>query len=619
MIRLPMFRDLSRVLRSAWKPLVLADVLFKLILAILLMPTISVLFRGFLAFSGQTVLADLEIAKFLLHPLGWLAIIIAGGALLATFILEQAVLMSLSLASLHHRTMTVLESLRFVAGKSPGILRIAMRMMGRLLIQSAPFLAAAGGLYVLLLTDHDINYYLSHKPPRYRTAVILGGIVLALLAIRLLHSVVNWSIAIPIHLFENVSPRACLSLSQERMLGHRGQVALWFVLWLLSYIAISTLASGFVLWLAKQVVPRMSGSLWQLALSLGGVLLLWGLVNFVMGLLAMITSSLLLAFVYERFGRRADFQLPRGEESAPVWSLTWTRGRVFALLSLVAVGAALVGVLALNSVRLDFPVEITAHRGGAIKAPENTLAAIRQAIEDQTDWVEIDVQESKDGVVLVAHDSDLKKVSGSNLKIWEGTADELQSIDIGSAFGPQFRDERVPTLVEVLETCRGETRVNIELKYYGHNQDLERKVIDLVEAHGMESDVVIMSLESEGIDKVKSLRPRWTVGLLTAVAVGDLTEAHADFLAVSVKLADRRFIRQAHRKGKPVHVWTVNDRAAMSTMISRGADNLITDDPELARDVLKDWQELSLAERILIDFGLRFGLVTEIPPEESQS
>ncbi len=491
-------------------------------------------------------------------------------------------------------------------------------MVLKLLILATPFLAAAGGVYFLLLTDHDINYYLSQKPPKFWTAAILMGAILAAFAVGLIRTLVNWSIAIQLHLFENISPRTCLSVSQERVLGRRKHIGLWITFWLGANVLLSTWASGLAVWLARRIAPEITGSLWRLVLALGGVLTLWSIVNFLIGLLAVMTSAILLAQVYERFGRGTGFRLPGKDEALPGWSLRWNRGRLLALLCVLGLGSALVGVLALNSVRLEDDVQITAHCGGAIKAPENTLAAITQAILDQTDWVEIDVQESKDGVVIVAHDSDLKKVSGANLKIWEGTADELRAIDIGSAFGPEFHGERVPTLDEVLKACRGKTRVNIELKYYGHNQNLEQKVVDLVEANGMESDVVVMSLKTEGIDKVKSLRPQWKVGLLTAAAVGNLTRADADFLAVSTKLANRRFIQEAHRKGKDVHVWTVNDRRMMSTMISRGADNLITDDPGLARQVLNEWAELSLAERLLIDLALRLGVVPERSSETTE-
>ena len=140
-------------------------------------------------------------------------------------------------------------------------------------------------------------------------------------------------------------------------------------------------------------------------------------------------------------------------------------------------------------------MQITAHRGGAGVAPENTLAAIRQAIAAGADWIEIDVQESQDGVVVVVHDSDLARVGNNPVKIWAATADELRSVYIGSHFDPAFSDERVPTLEEVLQTCKGKAGVNIELKYYGHDQDLENRVIELVERFQMETEIVVMSLE----------------------------------------------------------------------------------------------------------------------------
>jgi glycerophosphoryl diester phosphodiesterase len=140
-------------------------------------------------------------------------------------------------------------------------------------------------------------------------------------------------------------------------------------------------------------------------------------------------------------------------------------------------------------------------------------------------------------------------------------------------------------------------------------------VIELVEAAGMESDVVIMSLKAEGIQKVKSLRPSWTVGLLTAVAAGDLTRAKADFLAVNVGLANKSFIRSAHRRGKDVFVWTVNDKVTMSTMIGRGVDGLITDDPALARSVLAERAEMSPVERLLLELSLFLGAAPKAPAD----
>jgi glycerophosphoryl diester phosphodiesterase len=193
------------------------------------------------------------------------------------------------------------------------------------------------------------------------------------------------------------------------------------------------------------------------------------------------------------------------------------------------------------------------------------------------------------------------------MKIWEATAEELRQVDIGSHFAAEYSDQRVPTLDEVLTACKGRIGVNIELKYYGHNQALEEKVIEQVEAHSMANEVVVMSLKSEMIDKVKRLRPEWTVGLLTAVAAGDLTRAPADFLAVKQSLATDSFVRSAHGRGKTVAAWTLNDVQSVSMMASRGVDNMITDDPVMARKVKQQRAEMNPLERLSIELAFRFG------------
>ena len=89
-----------------------------------------------------------------------------------------------------------------------------------------------------------------------------------------------------------------------------------------------------------------------------------------------------------------------------------------------------------------------------------------------------------------------------------------------SWFGEQFQDQRVPTLAEVLRECRGKVGVFVELKYYGHDEALEQRVIDVVEAHDMAQEVALMSLSLPGIEKARGIRPGWHAGLLAATAVG---------------------------------------------------------------------------------------------------
>jgi glycerophosphoryl diester phosphodiesterase len=99
------------------------------------------------------------------------------------------------------------------------------------------------------------------------------------------------------------------------------------------------------------------------------------------------------------------------------------------------------------------------------------------------------------------------------------------------------------------------------------------------------------------------------VGLLAALSIGDLSRLDADFLAVSAKQATLGFVKRAHKSGKEVLVWTVNHPAQMSAMMSLGVDGIITDEPALARDVMRQRAALTPVERLLVSTGAWFGVV----------
>jgi glycerophosphoryl diester phosphodiesterase len=284
------------------------------------------------------------------------------------------------------------------------------------------------------------------------------------------------------------------------------------------------------------------------------------------------------------------------------------RTAVAAVLILATLGVVLV---VFNVASRNEPVLVIAHRGASAEAPENTMAAFRLGADHGADFVELDVQESADGEVVVVHDSDLMKAGGSPLKIWEAPAAALRAVDIGSRKGPQFSGERVPTLDEVFTHLRGRVRVVVELKSYGHAQRLEERVVEIVEAAGVVNDTIFMSLDHGMVRRLKQLRPAWRVGVLVATAVGDATALEGDFLAVQASMATRAFVRRAHRSGRDVYVWTVNDPAWMFASMANGVDGLITDVPDVARAVIERRAGMSDAQRVLVALLVAMGAKTE--------
>ena len=604
-----------RDFRSSWKDLVLTDLAYKAIAFILLTPLVGVLFRVSVATSGKSVLADQDILLFFLGPAGWICFVIVGALWLGVSALELAALMGILAAARNGNRLGVLGALRFAAATAGPVILVTARLLALTLLTILPFLAAIGLTYLSLLGGHDINFYLNEKPPVFRVALAIAGITLAALVALLLRLVTSWFFALPAVLFEDVGVSEAMRSSRQRATRHRRTVLLWFFGWALATIILSALASSVVVFVGRLLVPRAIESLWLLVMAIGVTVIFWAGFNLVVSLIGTTTFATMLFNLYRELGGEGQTGLSRfrlGESSGSDTGRAMTRTRLIVAGTVGVIVALVVGGAAIETVRLEDDAQVTAHRGSSAAAPENTMAAIKRAIEDRADWVEIDVQETADGEVVVFHDSDFMRLAGVDLKIWDATMADLKEIDIGSWFAPRFKDERVPTLSEVLAECKGRIRVNIELKYYGHEKRLEPRVADIVEEQGMSAEIVVMSLKVGAIEKMKSLRPDWKVGLLMSVHAGRLERLDVDFLAVNAEFANRRFIRSAQDSDKEVFVWTVNDAASMSTMIGRGVNSIITDKPALARSVLKERAELSVPERLLLELAGLLGVVPRI-------
>lgn len=598
-------------LKTFWKPLLLTDTAYKLVAVILLIPLTTALFRWFLELSGTSFIADADIALFLLQPLGLLTAVVVAGVLIAIVALEQAALMAVVRGGHHGQSVSAQSALAFAAAKAWPVLRLTVRLVLTVLAVAVPFLAVGGGIWLALLSKFDINYYLTDKPREFWIAVSLIGADLAVLLVVLVRVLAGWAFVLPMVIFENRAPGAAIRASRESAAGELWTIGRAIAVWLFVSLALNVLGSTLISRLGHVLIAQNRQSLSVLLVAIGGLLVLWAVVTFVVSLVTTAAFAAMLLFLYDEIARPELTQLPDDAALFPDglgrWIARLAPKRFATMLVLAMLVSCGVGLGFLQTVALEDRTQVTAHRGASGSAPENSLAAIRRAIEAEADWVEIDVQETADGVVVVAHDSDLKKVAGSSLKIAESTAEQLRQVDIGARFGDEFRGERMPTLAEVLELCRGRAGLNIELKYYGPTQRLERRVVELVEDYDMQDQVVIMSLKLEGVRKIRQLRPDWTIGLLTAAKLGDLTKVDVDFLAVSTRLASRKFIRTAHRRGKDVFVWTVDDPLTMSAMIGRGVDNLITDHPAEARRVLARRAELTPIERWLLELAVLLG------------
>jgi len=595
-------------LRANWRNIAILHLMFTLLGIAVLTPLFGLLLQGALALTGSDALVDQDIARALLSPIGMLGGIVLIAVLLAIAGLELGALQILAESSRNGQQIAPAFAARYALARAPLLIKITLRLTLRVLAYLLPYLAIVAAVAWSQLTEHDINYYLAEKPPVF-LAVAAIALLLAIPLLWLLgRRLISWCLVLPIALFEDAPAAEAFHQSETRVADRRVDCLRRLLSWLLLALVLSAIPM-----LALQIgmgwiLASADASLAALAAMLGLLGLTWALLNFLVAALNMAGFSLVIAELYEQLtpdpvSLSIEEEMYRSRVLA-----SWTPWRIGLASGAVAIACGAVLLLMLQSVSLDDEVLIIAHRGAAGSAPENTLASINQAIEDGADWVEIDVQESRDGHVVVVHDSDFMKLAGDPIKVWEGDLARLQQIDIGSWFDPAFNTERVPTLANVLDIIRDAgSRLVIELKYYGHDQQLERRVVDLVEAAGMADSVAIMSLKLDGVNKLKTIRPDWTGGLLAATAVGDITRLSADFLAVNQNLASPGFIRRAHSAGKRVFVWTINDPLSMTHWMSMGVDGVITDEPAMARDILRQRESLSPAQRLMLAGAMFFG------------
>ena len=594
-----------------WRSLAFTDVTYKAFAFAVLMPTTTLLLYGLRAGTSNRVVADVDIALFFFTtPVGIATLVLGASLIAAITALETACLMAIGLGTARGVALQGRGALRFGAAQALKVLSLTAHMVARILAGGVPFLLAAGLVYLALLREYDINYYLSQHPPQFWIAAGIVALIAIGLLLLLARTIARWAFALPLLLFENVSPRRALSESARRTTGSQALILATLVAWAASAIVLVMATTWPLQFVGRMVAPQLAGSLVLLLLFLAALASVGAVLALAVSIVSFSMFSLLITRLYLRIGAPQ----PSVASVAQYASTERRRFSTRALAGIIAVAllaAVGVGLFIFLASRDQHPALVIAHRGSSATAPENTLAAFRLAAGQRADFVELDVQESADGQVLVVHDSDLMKVGGNPSRIWGADAEILRAVDIGSFRNPRFSAERLPTLAEALAACKGRCGVIVELKSYGHNQQLEERVAAIVEEAGMQNDCMFMSLDFEMARRMKALRPSWRVGLLVAKALGDLTELKADFLAVEARMATRGFVRRAHRAGQDVYIWTVNDPAWMFTGLGRGVDGLITDKPDVAREVVGLRARMSDVQRFLVAQLVRLGASTE--------
>ncbi|WP_344202518.1 glycerophosphodiester phosphodiesterase family protein [Pseudolysinimonas kribbensis] len=234
-----------------------------------------------------------------------------------------------------------------------------------------------------------------------------------------------------------------------------------------------------------------------------------------------------------------------------------------------------------------------AHRGLALEAPENTMLAFVKALATGVAYVETDVHASADGVAIVSHDPDLRRVAGRNMRIDQLTAAELARIDLGSG-------QTYPTLTEVLDAFP-DARFNIDIKHAAASEPAARAIAAARAQHrvlvgsfdGRRRRSTVRRLDGVATSASSLAVLATVVGaklgirMLVRRALRDVDAVQLPLRVLRIRATTPRVIRAVHELGIEMHVWTINDPAMMRRLLDRGVDGIITDRCDLAMDAVR--------------------------------
>ena len=239
------------------------------------------------------------------------------------------------------------------------------------------------------------------------------------------------------------------------------------------------------------------------------------------------------------------------------------------------------------------------------------------------DFIELDVQQTRDGVLVVMHDSNLKRTTGVNKDIWDVDYADIQNLDAGSWFDPAYANARIPTLEETLQFVDKRARLNIEIKPNAATPELEAETVRIIREKGFEKDCVITSQSYETLCKAKELDPEIETGYILALGVGTYYDLPAaDFFSVESTFITSGMVQQIHLRGKTVSAWTVNRTEDARALLSLGVDDVITDKPEMVQDLLNEDADLDrnlvlMRDRLKELLGLTESADSEVDPDDS--
>lgn len=573
-----------------FKTFILFELLFKIILSLIIMPISISVFDLIMKKTGYSYITVENISSFVWNPVTFTFVVCLLLFLAIIAIFDLSTMIVIFDESYHKNKISLGEAIKISFAKCKNVFKLKNVLSVFMFSFMIPFFNVgieSNFLTSLKVPDFITNFFIRNQSNFMYAIIIYFAIVILLF---------SWVFSLHYMIIEEKSFKNARRCSRELMNRHQllDLIEIIFGRCIFILLFIFSLSIGYLLLILLHKVFIY----YKIAKSTF-VMMIWVLLVLTLIIFLIFSNGVSFAIISSLFYKhktknkekivavkhRMILRNKKNNETFPYF--------IFSIIIISMIGGSfliyqLVSGQANYNIEFLKETEVTAHRGASIKYPENTMAAFIGAKNLGTDWIELDVQQTKDRKVVVSHDTNLYRVAGVDLNLYDLTYDEIKKFDVGSFLNPDFKKERMPLLSDVLEFARENgIRLNIEVKPTGYDVGLEEQVVDLVHKYHYE-DLCVVSSQAYGVlETIKSLSDDIHTLYIVADFEGNLTDyAAADAYSVEALNVNEGLVHQVHAAGKEIGVWTVNMEEDIDRFIDMNVDNITTDNIELCKELI---------------------------------
>ncbi|MFR9711941.1 glycerophosphoryl diester phosphodiesterase membrane domain-containing protein [Paenibacillus sp. MB22_1] len=570
--------------------LLLFQLLYMLATSVFVLPVTTFLFNRVLRVVGSGSLLNGEVYRIGLSYKGVAGLTLIGLVASFTLLIELLVLIVLIQQRFFGKSIAISDAVLTVLHKMPKLFGFGVFQLLLLLLLLIPFVDSplSASFYALF----NVPIFLNNQVLDASFTMTVAYLVLIA---GLLYTLLRWIFVLHCIVLEDMNLRQAVRQSHELTQGRRWRLFGTLLLFNCTVVgvtsAVVTALGHIPSWLDLDVLALVSQ---HYSLPVTTVL------AYLLELLLLPINLFVLTRLYYALGRlkwirpRDQLQVRRSrigrlENQIVDWwkGLKWKR-MVYVLSATLYISLALlIGLRANESlVYAKWNVQIAVHRGDTSNAPENSLPALISAIDKGLQVVELDVQLTKDGVAVLNHDSDLRRMTGLRKRIADMSFNEVQQLSIG--IDANDYPIHIPSLSSVLAEAQGRIKLLLDLKPNGSpSEALAEEVVRLIKEAGAEEEVRVQSFDGEVLSRIRELAPEIKIGRILFFALGDLSVLDVDFYTIEQVMLTDFLVNQAHADGREVWVWTVNTRRDMKEVLKYPIDGIITDYPETAQSMVE--------------------------------